>query len=252
MTTLFVGQSHVGAIRAAHQARRATGGKFKRTRGIHTLEQGYAPEMEGMDDPATARFGPLLRAELEQDIALYRPRLFSMMGGNAHNALALIRHPRGYDFRLPGEEAQGPPPEDQAEPVPFALVSTTLERHLELDFLRLRMLRDAAGAFVHVESPPPVRSETLIRERADAFFKDNAIDTLGVAPVGLRWRMWRLNARLFRAQVESLGCRFMPVPDEAKDADGFLREELAGDATHGNADYGQIILRAAEDLVARG
>jgi hypothetical protein len=241
VTTLFVGQSHVAAIRAAHQVRRASVAKFKRTRGIHTLEDRYIPEIE--DD----RFGRALRAELEQEIALYRPRVASMMGGNAHNALALVRHPRGYDFRLP-DEHQGPPIEDGAEPLPFALARAALAQHLATDFLRLRLLRDVVGPFVHVESPPPLRDDALIRARADGFFKDAAIDTLGVAPAGLRWRMWRLNSRLFREAVEALGCRFLPVPAAVQDADGFLRPELAADATHGNADYGQILITAVESL----
>jgi hypothetical protein len=247
VSTLFVGQSHVAAIRAAHQMRRASGQKFKRTRGIHTLEPRYMPEIEDADDPAAARFGAPLRAELEQEIALYAPRIGSMIGGNAHNALALVRHPRGYDFRLPHDE-QGPPTEDGAESIPFALVRATLARHVKTDLLRLRLLHEVAGPFVHIESPPPLRDEALIRERADAFFKDAAIDTLGVAPAGLRWRMWRLNSLLFREAAEAIGCRFLPVPAEARDAEGFLRPELAADATHGNADYGHLIITALETL----
>jgi hypothetical protein len=251
MSTLFVGQSHVAAIRAARQARRDSGGKFKRTRGIHTLEQRYIPELEGMEDEATARFGPLLRADLEEERALYAPTVASVMGGNAHNALALVRHPRGYDFRLPGEDS-GPPPQPDDEPIPFALARAALLQHLGADFLRLRMLRDVVGPFVHVESPPPLRDDALIREQADAFFKEQAIATLGVAPAGLRWRMWRLNALLFRERVEALGCAFLPVPAEVQDEVGFLRPELAADATHGNAAYGEIVIRAVEALRSGG
>jgi hypothetical protein len=250
MSTLFVGQSHVGAIRAAHQMRRASERKFKRTRGIHTFEERYRPEIEDADDPATARFGPGLCAELEQEIALYNPRIASMIGGNAHNALALVRHPRGYDFRLPGG-AQGPEPEEGAEPIPFALMRAALAGHIRVDLLRLRLLRDVIGPFIHVESPPPLRDDAFIRAHADAHFRTStAIDTLGVAPAGLRWRMWRLNSLLFREAVEALGGRFLPVPPAALDTDGFLRPDLAADATHGNADYGHIIITAVEELDA--
>jgi hypothetical protein len=248
MSTLFVGQSHVGAIRAAHQMRRASEQKFKRTRGIHTFEERYRPEMEDVDDPVAARFGPGLRAELEQEIELYNPRIASMIGGNAHNALALVRHPRSFDFRLPRGD-QGPPPESGAEPIPFAVIRATLASHIGADLLRLRLLRDVIGPFVHVESPPPLRDDHFIREHADAYFKaSTAIDTLGVAPAGLRWRMWRLNSLLFRESVEALGCQFLPVPAKVQDADGFLRPDLAADATHGNAEYGHIIITAVEEL----
>jgi hypothetical protein len=251
VSTLFVGQSHVAAIRAARQARRDGGGKHKRTRGIHTLEQRYVPELVGMEDPATAAFGPLLRADLDEELSLYRPTVASVLGGNAHNALALVRHPRGYDFLLAGDE-QGPARAASDELIPLALVRAALLAQLGADFLRLRMLRDAVGPFVHVESPPPLRDDRLIAERADAFFRDQAIATLGVAPAGLRWRMWRLNSMLFREQVAALGCRFLAVPAEAQDADGFLRPELAADATHGNVAYGEIIIRAVEAVHAGG
>jgi hypothetical protein len=247
VSTLFVGQSHVTAIRAARQARREAGIKRGRTRGIHTLEERFRPEIENLDDPAQARFGASLQAELADEVATYHPRVASLIGGNAHNALALIRHPRGYDFRLPGNE-QGPPHTVGDEPLPFDLVHGALLAHLGGDLIRLRLLRDAVGPFVHVESPPPLRDDDLIRERADTFFKDRAIATLGVAPAGLRWRMWRLNAMIFREAVEALNCRFLPVPREVQDEDGFLKPELAADATHGNAAYGEIIIQAVKDL----
>jgi hypothetical protein len=204
--------------------------------------------MEGVEDPTTARFGAALKAELAQEIELYNPRIASMMGGNAHNALALVRHPRSYDFLLP-HEPQGPAMEDGAEPIPFALMRATLARHIAPDLLRLKMLRNVIGPFVHVESPPPLRDGEFIRARADAYFTSStAIDTLGVAAVGLRWRMWRLNSLLFCEAVEALGCRFMPVPSSTQDENGFLRPELAEDATHGNAAYGMIIISAVEAL----
>lgn len=250
MTLLVVGQSHVGAIRAAHAARRMTGGRFPRTRGLHTLEPRLLPEIVADEArPEGFRFGDTLAAEIEQEIETYRPRLASMIGGNAHAALALVRHPRAYDFRLPGEEG-GPPFDLGAEPVPEALVRAALAERLANDLLRMRLLRALIGPFVQIESPPPVRDGGIIVERADPFFREQGIAALGVAPPGLRWRMWRLSATLVRSAAEAMHCRYMPVPEDAFDAAGFLRPDLAADATHGTAEYGELVLRAVEALPA--
>lgn len=250
MTLLVVGQSHVAAIRAAHAARRASGGKFPRSRGLHTLEARFLPELVADEgSPERVRYGDVLTDEIRQEVALYSPRVASMIGGNAHNALALVRHPRGYDFRL-SEGGAGPPPEPDAEPIPEALVRAALEARLEVDFRRMRLLRALIGPFVHIESPPPLRDDALIREMADAWFREQGVETLGVAPAGLRWRMWRLNSRLFRAEAERIGCSFLAVPAAVHDGDGFLRPELAADATHGDAAYGELIIQAIEALPA--
>lgn len=248
MNILVVGQSHVAAVRDAARIRREAEPERPRTRVIHTMEPQYAPEIVGEGD--AARFSDTLAAAIRDQIDRHRPRVASVMGGNHHNVLGLLRHPRPFDFRLSGEE--GPPLDPDAEPVPEALVRAALEDGLAHDFARLRLLAGIAGPFVHVESPPPVRDEGWVAEAADAFFRARGDEAMAVAPAGLRWRLWRLNSRIFRAMVEALGGRFMPVPAEAQDGDGFLLPEFAGDATHGNAAYGEAVIRALERLPALG
>lgn len=238
MNILVIGQSHIAAIRDAARARREADPERARTRVIHTLEPQYAPEIVG------DAFTPVLEATIRDQIARHAPLVASAMGGNFHNALALIRHARPYDFLLSGEE--GPPFTEGAEPIPEGLVSAALAAGLERDFARLRLLRAIAGPLVHLESPPPVRDDAWIAAHAERYFGERGLVTNGVAPAALRWRMWRLNARLFRAEVEAMGGRFLPVPAKVLDRDGYLRPEFAGDATHGNAAYGEAALEALE------
>ena len=97
-----------------------------------------------------------------------------------------------------------------------------------------------------IESPPPIRDDRFIAAAADRYFRDTAIAELGVAPAGLRFRLWRLASRLFRTEVERLGCLFLAVPAEVKDEEGFLLPELAADATHGNAAYADLLIEALQ------
>lgn len=237
MNILVVGQSHVAAIRAAAKARREAEPDRPRTRVIHTLEPRYAPET------VDGAFGPALAAAIVDQIERHRPRLTSVIGGNAHNALALIRHPRPWDFGYAGEN-----PTADAEPIPRELVRAALDEALAGDFARLGRFR-AFGTFVQVESPPPVRDEAWIAARAEAWFTARGLAARGVAPAPLRLKVWRLACDLVRAEATRLGCAYLPTPAEAQDEDGYLCLDFAGDATHGNARYGEAVIAAIEALV---
>ncbi|WP_116090616.1 hypothetical protein [Sphingomonas crusticola] len=246
---LAIGQSHVAAIRAAAKTHRETYPDEPRTRVIHTLEAVHAPEFEGVtnDNYGGARLGPRLAAAIEDQIVRHRPRVASVIGGNAHNMLTLMRHPRPFDFHLSGYD-QRPPLDPDAEIVPEALVRAALAAKMQPDFARLRLLGELAGSFIHIESPPPLRDEEFIAARAEAWFRDQSPGTITVAPPGLRWRAWRLASRLMRTAVEAAGARFMPVPLQVQDQDGFLKPEYAADPTHGNEAYGAALIRALEDF----
>ena len=248
MNLLVVGQSHVAAVRAAAKTHREAFPDEPRTRVIHTLEQVHAPEFENViaGENANARFGAKLRAAIEDQITRHQPRVASVLGGNVHNMLALVRHPRPFDFMLSGEK--GPPRDEGAELIPEGLVRATLLERLRPDFARLRALYEIAGPFIHVESPPPVRDGDYISANAESWFRDLVGGEVVAAGIGLRWRMWRLSSRLLREAVERLGGHFLAVPVETQDADGFLRLEYAADPTHGNQAYGEAVIRAIEDF----
>ena len=252
MEILIVGQSHVAAIRAAGDARRARDPAAPRTRVLHTLQQRFAPEIVGGGEgegagfaaPLAPVFAPALADEIAERIVRRRPLVVSAIGGNVHNALALVRHARPFDFHLSGED--GPPLDPAAEPVPEALIVAALEPALARDRLRLELLTAIAGPLVHLESPPPVADDAWIAAQADAWFVARGMAVRGVAPAALRYRMWRLTSRLMAATVASLGGRVQPAPAAALDEAGYLRLDFAADTTHGNARYGEAVIAALE------
>lgn len=243
-SVLVIGQSHVAAVRSAARTRREADPDRPRTRVIHTMEPQYAPEVEGEGDDA--RFTAVLEEAIRDQIARNAPLVASASGGNAHNGFALIAHPRPYDFLLSGEE--GPALDPAAEPLPEAQVRAALEAALTRDRIRLREIRRIAGDAIQLESPPPVADSTWIAARAEAWFKDRGLAELGVAPPALRYKIWRLHSRIFAGYCAEIGLGFLPVPPETRDAQGFLRPEYAGDATHGNEAYGEAVIRALEAL----
>lgn len=234
---LVIGQSHVAAFRAAARLRREQDPEAPRTRTIHIHEPRWGAER-------TQGFAPDLAAEICDQIARHDPLVASVIGGNGHNALALLRHPRPYDLHL----GEGPPVDAAAEPVPVALVEAAVAQALGPDLARMRTLHALVGPFVQIESPPPVRDDGFILAHADAFFADRGIAARGVAGAGLRFRVWRLACRLVAREAAALGCTYLPVPAAARDAEGFLPATLATDATHGNADYGAIMIDTLDAL----
>lgn len=241
---LVIGQSHVAAVRAAARMRREADPDRPRTRVVHTMEPQYAPEIVGEGEDA--RFAPPLVETIADQISRHAPLVASASGGNVHNGFALIRHPRAYDFLLSHQE--GPPLDPDAEPVTEALVRAALESGLGRDRIRLREIARLGGDVVQLESPPPVADSAYIAQAADAYFKDRGIGDLGVAPPGLRYKIWRLHSHIVAGYCAALGMRFLPVPRETQDDAGFLRLEYAGDATHGNQAYGEAVIRTLETL----
>ena len=242
---LVIGQSHVAAIRSAAKTRREADPYRPRTRVIHTLEERYAPEMVGAGDDT--RFSPALEEAIRDQIARHDPIRASASGGNVHNGFALIRHPRPFDFLLSIEA--GPPLDAAAEPITEAMMRAALESALDRDRARLREIARIMGpGVIQVESPPPLADDAQIAALADSYFRDRGISAQGVAPAPLRFKMWRLHARIVAGYCADLGFRYLPVPTEVRDGEGFLRPELAGDATHGNEAFGEAIIRALEAM----
>jgi len=241
---LVIGQSHVAAIRSAAKLRREADPDRPRTRVIHTLEPQYGPEIEVEGD--VQRFSVALSAAIRDQIDRHRPIVASASGGNVHNGFALIRHPRPFDFLLSDED--GPPLDPEAEPISEALVRAVLEEALGRDLVRLREIKRLAGDFIQLQSPPPLADSTYIASAADAYFRDRGIASQGVASAGLRYKIWRLHSRIIAGYCSKLGARFLPAPREVCDDHGFLLNDFAGDATHGNAAYGEAVIRALEAM----
>jgi hypothetical protein len=236
---LVMGQSHVAAIRAAARIRREADPDAPRTRTIHLGEPRYAPELL----PDDSGFAPPLVAAIRDQVDRHAPRIASCIGGNVHNVLGLMRHPRPFDFRLSEDDALDP----AAEPLPLGLVRATLTQAMARDLLRLRLLAALVGPFVHLESPPPLRDDALIAARADAFFRDRALTSHVVAPAALRHRLWRLHGAIVCDACRAADILFLPVPTDVMDGHGFLDPAFAGDATHGNAAYGERMIRLIEE-----
>lgn len=168
----------------------------------------------------------------------------SMFGGNAHNALTLMEHPRPFDFILP--EDANLPLDDASEFVTAAYIDTFIRKLAQQYILNMQTLKNAAdGDVFHFESPPPLESNEFILQNLEHWFQ-NVIDPKISSPY-LRYKLWRVHSKIIRDYCSVAGIRFVPAPKSASTKDGFLLEEHGGDSTHAGPSFGGLILRELEN-----
>ncbi|SFU97951.1 hypothetical protein SAMN02799631_03599 [Methylobacterium sp. 174MFSha1.1] len=236
---LLIGHSHTQCIVAALQARAAPVGW-----GMIGLPSGGSPVVATEDG---IRLDPAIEADLRRRIGP-GTLCISTIAGNAHNVLALMATEPPFDFHMPGETGPLLP---GAEPIPYATIRLSVRQILHEGDLSMLYAAQAAVPELrfHIESPPPLRDEALIRARMDPYFLERH-PAARVADAGLRLKMWRLHSTLFAEACEALGLIFVPAPKAAMDPDGFLRPELAHptSSTHANEAYGALVADQIERL----
>ncbi len=174
--------------------------------------------------------------------------VYSFIGGIKHIRLGLAQlddplEPT-FDFVLP--EARHLPLEPGTEVIPFDGVREIIRRTFSKRMKVLaRVAHLAPGRIVQFAPPPPVSDlwlqPFLLKQkvRANATKLPNRL---------LRWKLWRLTVDHFHQHAKSHGARFLDCPPEAVDPDGFMRDELVRNATHGNTAFGGMLLNQIRTL----
>jgi hypothetical protein len=174
-----------------------------------------------------------------------RAPVFSFVGGGLPLVFGMVAHPlRPYDFVLP--EQPDLPVADGTELVPYDAVHESMRTSMLPFFEIMDEIRDVSGgALFHVESPPPCEEE------------NKAIDQMGwnvfyagrdIAPSWMRYKVWRLHSDIVRAHCDGANIGFVPHPQGATDARGFLNPALRGKPGHGNSEYGAMVLQQMQAL----
>jgi 2-polyprenyl-3-methyl-5-hydroxy-6-metoxy-1,4-benzoquinol methylase len=95
----------------------------------------------------------------------------------------------------------------------------------------------------YVESVDEVRKWSNWREAASKLGVD--ISTCANTPAPLMKRLWRVVQESLEDVAREMGARFLPVPQEAIDAHGYLSTQFRGpiwDFTHANDKYGSLMI----------
>ena len=181
------------------------------------------------------------RTAFHPDIAkvLARGPVFSAVGGSVHSIMAMVQHPRPFDFVLPSRPEL--PMIDGAEVLPFDAVRRAMAEPLEEYLQIMRLVRRAASARVfHLEAPPPLEDgPRVLGDVPWMFFPDL---TREVSPASLRYKCWRLQSELVEAFCAEHDIEQIRAPPEAMDSRGYLKPVHYRDAMHVDASYGALVL----------
>ena len=172
--------------------------------------------------------------------------VYSFISGVMHVQLGLRRlddpSEPPFDFVLP--EAPRLPLDPEADVVPSDAMREVVRREFKMRLKMLgRLVAIAPGRVVQFAPPPPVSDRWLEPVLEKTRTKATALPNRWV-----RWKLWRLTVDLFRQQASSLGARFVDCPPGALDADGFMRDDLVRNATHGNTAFGALLLDEVRTL----
>ena len=203
---------------------------------VHSSDKG----IEGFD------FGDEVKNQIS-GIDPAKDIVFSCFGGNAHNVLGLVRHPKPFDVRL--EDDLFIHDVENDEVIPIGIVEEVMQAQggFPETVWCLRALRNYhKGKLFHCESPPPIYDEEYLIKHAGVF--SEMFEKNGVTHSSLRCKLWRIHSRLIRKECEALDINFIPTPSKFLSDTGFLTEDgLAQDTTHASKEFGRAVLHQLVD-----
>ena len=221
MLLIFIGHSHIEAIRAALRAHPRPG-----VLAVNLRQQASSLDLLG---------------DLKPDaIAL-------CMGGNAHNLLGLFEHPQPFSI---GSADRGAVPEgDRRTLIPYQVVYDTIVHALRaaIQDLEATYAKYPDAMKILLNAPPPVGDEAHIRAYPD-IFQDKL--HLGVGHADLRLGLYRVQTDVFRDLAIKQKAIFVEPISEVLDSRGLLAKEYClSDPTHANSLYGEIMLQKVVEMV---
>jgi hypothetical protein len=162
-----------------------------------------------------------------------------LVGGNEHNDLCFCEHPVPWDFHLPGVDTLDP----SRQVLPLSLIERLLRERLDRVAATLYFLgREFNLARRHcICPPPPIPSSEHIIGHPEVF----DFSRQRLAPAHLRLKVYRVYVALLQGICNGLDIRFVPVPAEAQDAEGYLVERHWYGCTHADATYYEPLLASA-------
>ena len=238
-----IGHSHLQAIQEAWQLRQqADPAQVPVARFVQML----APELTPTLMPDDSLNPVLLAAIGNATEDASDPFLFDCVSGNEYYFIGLVNHPRRFDFVLPSRPEL--PLGGGTEIIPSERMRQSLQAQMRHALAILTALaRSVPHRLWHVQSPPPLVDNDYIRLHPTHFAQQ--IAEHGVSPPILRMKLWLLQSEIYRDHCEALGIGFLPVPDEATDAEGFLDQRgWPPDPAHANTWYGELVVRQLDAL----
>jgi hypothetical protein len=242
ISILGIGSSHLGAMERGSEliANRTKQAGLPRgpiaLAAIQLREERFRPQYHYVDKVPT--LNPALGEEIARIIDEKNPRaILSCVGGAVHFEAGWVKYDQAFDTVLPGRTEL--PLDEAAVFIPYNAVKDTMAHRNAAVFGILDLVKALVPLPIyHFSPPPPVADSRLIDDYVTRWERQ-----IAVAAASTRFKLWSCYVDALRDYCTEAGIIFVPPPEVACDAEGFLKEEfVAADAHHANARYGEAAL----------
>jgi tetratricopeptide (TPR) repeat protein len=205
---VIFGESHIGVLSSAYQG--FDNGKNGKIFPIDFFKLPNASLF--IDDKVTQPYVDLVNKLNEYDT------VYLSIGGNEHNVFGLCSHPLAYT----------------SSAADFLSNGTVDKIYINKNLLK-KSLRKSMQSF------------ELVCRFLSSLITSNSVDSYGVSSSENRYILWQCRNEIVRELSAEINASYVKNPDEVFDSNGFLRAGLWGDATHGNVQYGNIVINKLID-----
>lgn len=229
---IVVGDSHIEAIRKAHNKRSETSSAYSDLE-VHVLRR-HRIKLGRAIGTDLGKISDVVARAKPDDIVAISP------GGNTHSRFSIIRRSPPFDYYIPGTSAS---PDEQI--IPYQAVYDYFMETLTEEFSQyktIKKIRDGNRLY-RICPPPPARSNEYIAENADGYYHNRGIQLGVINDPFFRLKAWKMEVIAIRKQCELRKLKLIMPPQDCLDSDGFLKEQFYGDATHANVTYGDRVLQ---------
>lgn len=173
--------------------------------------------------------------------------VFISLGGNFHTIFGLIENP--VPFAVTSKTLRSDVELTKRWNIPFSVMKQHFARHVERVLGHIDPIAEHfAGSNLHMLcSPPPIQDDQHILANPGIF---RPRLHLGITPKSVRLALYQMHTEIYHERSKALGINFIQPPIEAVDPKGFLGDAYVNnDPTHGNAKYGELVLRQILEIL---
>lgn len=240
---LLVGNSHIQQIERAYFSKDIS--YDVECQFILLNDPKYAPWVERKS--AIFLMNEVARQDIEGAILSFNPDIVCLsLGGNEHFIHVAANDPRPFDFYLPDRP-------DLAvnagyELVSYGLMKAMLEHEISDLYDSIRFILETNAIVCCLGLPPVPEDNSFFFEKLGPDMKA-AAEVRGVPYSEARYKMWRLGSDILRDWAHRNGTTYLPPAQKTMTPNGFILEELRGDAFHGSVTYATIVLEQVSGIL---
>jgi hypothetical protein len=207
----------------------------------------YQPFVTGPSE--SPQYNSLFLEDIRNAVREIKPQIIlSFLAGSDWITQGIVRHAHPYDFVLPSEPTRAI--DLNADCIPYdALRSIYLPNSRRVYSVMQHFGKMTDAPIFHFSAPPPIRKIDVGRTFETEPKLRAAIQTHGLTPASLRYKLWRTHTLIVKEVCIGAGCFFVEPPTLSQDEEGFLLESYCSDDfIHANHHYGNLLIAQIRTL----